>query len=97
MLDKLKTRWKVKTNTTLLLILLTFACTGTTVAYISRNAVKWLGWNTQDHLVYIILFKVFVFVVGYQLLIVLFGAIFGQFQFFWNYEKKILKWLFRMK
>jgi len=36
----------------------------------------------------------------YQILIVLYGWLFGQFRFFWNFEKKMLsrlgfKWLFK--
>ncbi|MGA0828911.1 MAG: DUF6787 family protein, partial [Flavobacteriaceae bacterium] len=27
----------------------------------------------------------------YQLLLVFFGALFGQFRFFWNFEKKMLR------
>jgi hypothetical protein len=30
---------------------------------------------------------------GYQVIILIVSFFFGQFPFFWNYEKKIVKWM----
>ncbi len=73
------------------MILLTFAVTGSTVAYLSKAMVQWMSLNSTDNLWSIIFLKTFIFIFGYQLLILFFGFIFGKFQFFWIYEKKILK------
>jgi len=77
------------------MILLTFAVTGTLTAYVSRMITHWLkiekgsiqGWGI----------RILVIIFGYQVIIMLVGFLFGQFRFFWNYEKKILRWMGFMK
>ncbi len=92
MFDKLKKHWKTESTMQVVLILLTFACTGTTVAWLSRSGVALLG--IADSAWYIRFgYRLFMFVFGYQILILCFGFVFGQFAFFWNYEKKIMKWM----
>jgi hypothetical protein len=92
-IKKLQNHWKLKNAQQVILVLLTFACTGSTVAYISKAGVKWLGIGGPNSIAYSICFRLFMFIFGYQILILFFGFIFGQFQFFWNYEKKILRWM----
>ena len=73
-------------------IFLVFAITGSTSAFIGRPIINFLG-VTKDNLsapIYWILY-IFIGLVCYQILLVTFGWIFGQFQFFWNFEKKMLK------
>jgi hypothetical protein len=77
MFEKLKKKWKV-TNLDLFLILCVFAVTGTTTAYISRYITDWLGLSAESPLWKRAALR------GGML-------IFGQFKFFWNYEKKILR------
>lgn len=95
-LDKLQQRWKLNSLKQTLLVLLTFACAGTTVAYIARMANHWMGFdqNTEWYLKFLV--KLFIFLIGYQIVILAYGFLFGQFKFFWNYEKKILNWLGRI-
>jgi hypothetical protein len=93
--DKLKKHWNLDNGWDLFWILMTFACTGSSVAYISRSSIKWFGWEDSSK-VLIYGWKIFLFVIGYQILILIFGFIFGQFPFFWNYEKRILKRIFRI-
>lgn len=88
MFKKLQQKWKVN-GTDLALILCTFAVTGTLTAWISRQITGWLqvgkysfGWWAL---------KIGVLLLGYQILILIIGFCFGQFRFFWNYEKKILR------
>lgn len=88
MFKKLQQKWKVN-GTDLALILCTFAVTGTLTAWISRQITGWLqvekysfGWWAL---------KIGVLLLGYQVLILIIGFCFGQFRFFWNYEKKILR------
>lgn len=89
MLERLRIRWNLKNTTAVWLVLLTFACTGTTVAYLSRAIVHWIEWHDPNHFWERLALKSFVFIFGYQIIILCFGWVFGQFQFFWNYEKKI--------
>ena len=94
MFKRLREHWKVN-NTDLLLILLTFAVTGTLTAYISKMITHWLKIERGSALGWGIRIAILVF--GYQVIILIVGFLFGQFQFFWNYEKKILRRMGLMK
>jgi hypothetical protein len=78
----------------LFLILCTFAVTGTTTAWISGVLPQWLGFTEQTHWGWKLLLRLSVLIFGYQIIILIVSVFFGQFPFFWNYEKKILKRLF---
>jgi hypothetical protein len=93
MFGKLKKKWKVESNTQLFLILCTFAVTGTSTAFISRQITTWVGFNDQTWWFWPFLVRMAVLVFGYQVIILLVSIVFGQFRFFWNYEKKILVWM----
>jgi formyltetrahydrofolate-dependent phosphoribosylglycinamide formyltransferase len=96
MLDKLKKKWKVS-GTQLLLILCVFAITGTTTAYISKAITGWVGLTPQSPLLWRALLRAVILIFGYQVLILLVSIPFGQFSFFFNYEKKILRRLGLLK
>ena len=94
-MNKLKKRWNVSSNWQLTIIFIVFAITGSTAAYLSKpvttalgitkeNLSLWLYWPIR----LIVIFPV------YQVLLVVLGALFGQFHFFWEFEKKMLN---RMK
>jgi hypothetical protein len=90
MFENLKKRWKVG-GTQLFLILCVFAITGTTTAYISKAVTGWLGLTPDSPLWQRAGLRGLVLVFGYQFIILLVSIPFGQFSFFWNYEKKILR------
>jgi hypothetical protein len=93
MFDKLKQKWKVESNLQLFLILCTFAVTGTTTAWISREITAWVGFDEQTFWLWKALLRLSILVFGYQAIILAVSFFFGQFRFFWNYEKKILAWM----
>ena len=93
MFEKLKKKWKVG-GVQLFLILCTFAITGTLTAYISRAITSWVGFDEDTFWLWKALLRLAVLVFGYQVIILVVSFIFGQFKFFWNYEKKILRWMF---
>jgi hypothetical protein len=94
MMEKLKKRWGITHNYQLVVIFIVFAITGSSSAYLSKPVLKWLGvakdttlvWDWQYTLLYIVL----IFPI-YQVLLVFFGFISGQFAFFWAFEKRMLK------
>jgi formyltetrahydrofolate-dependent phosphoribosylglycinamide formyltransferase len=90
MLNKLQQKWKV-TGPQLILILCTFAVTGSLTAYISRSITSWVGFDESTAMAWKILLRLSILVFGYQVIILIVSFFFGQFSFFWNYEKKILK------
>ncbi|WP_242696214.1 phosphoribosylglycinamide formyltransferase [Longitalea luteola] len=91
MFQRLKQKWNVN-GTQLFLILCVFAVTGTTTAWLTRQATMWLQLDASSFWYWAV--KIGILLFGYQILILLFSIPFGQFNFFWKYEKKILQ---RMK
>ena len=96
MFKRLQAKWKVN-GVQLFLILCTFAITGTLTAWISRSITSWIGFNAETFWLWKILVRLAVLVFGYQVIILVVSFFFGQFPFFWNYEKKILNWMFGSK
>jgi len=90
MFNKLQQKWKVSSSQ-LFFILCTFAVTGTTTAYISRSITSWVGFNEQTFWAWKLMLRMSILIFGYQVIILIVAFLFGQFPFFWNYEKKILR------
>jgi|TARA_B110000967_G_C18837009_1_gene537295 hypothetical protein len=89
---KLESKWVVDYRWELIRIFIVFAITGSSSVVVGRPFIKLLG-ITQDNLhplFYWILF-ITVSLFFYQVLLVLFGWVFGQFQFFWDFEKKMIR------
>ncbi|WP_297793161.1 DUF6787 family protein [uncultured Eudoraea sp.] len=95
-MDKLKKRWGIKSTFQLIIILIVFSVTGSASVYVAKPFLNWVGleqgnfpdawWGSW---IYWTLRIVLIFPF-YQILLVLFGWLFGQFKFFWNFEKKML-------
>lgn len=92
----LQKRWKVS-KTDLLLILGVFAITGTTTAFLSRALPGWLGFTVETHWTPRLLLRMAVLLFGYQAILLCVAFLFGQFPFFWRFEKKMLQRLKLLK
>ncbi|MCF6140685.1 diacylglyceryl transferase [Flavobacterium sp. K77] len=90
-MNKLKQRWGVTSNYQLTIIFIVFAITGSASAWLSKPLCVWIGITKETlGLGYYPLRFLLVFPI-YQVLLVLIGFIFGQFKFFWTFEKKMLR------
>ena len=87
-----KERWNIKSNWQVFVILVVFAVTGSTAAYVSKPILAWFGIvkGEVSNGIYYPLYIILIFPV-YQVLLVSFGFLFGQFTFFWAFEKKMLR------
>ena len=90
-MNKLKERWGITTNFQLIIILLVFALTGSSAAKLASPVCEFFGiyQETSPWYIYWSLRILLIFPI-YQILLILFGWIFGQFEFFWAFEKKML-------
>ncbi len=93
-MENLKKRWKINSNWQVIVIILVFAITGSSSALLCKPILHWLGISkeTQHILIYISIYTLVIFPI-YQILLVATGFLFGQFKFFWAFEKKILRFL----
>lgn len=91
MLNKLKERWNVKTNFQLLIIFLVFSISGSSALYLRGFVYQFIHYDPS----WPIIAKVFIYILTifpiYQLCLLTYGILLGQFQFFWNFEKKMLR------
>ncbi|MEL6810783.1 MAG: DUF6787 family protein [Bacteroidota bacterium] len=88
---KLKERWNIVSNWQLAVIFIVFAITGSTAAKfagplteavgITKSNGAWIYWPVRI----LIIFPI------YQVLLVFFGWLFGEFTFFWGFVKKMLR------
>lgn len=90
-MNKLKQRWGIETNFQLTIIFIVFALTGSASAWLSKPFCIWLGITKDDLGFWFTPVRLLLIFPIYQLLLVLIGFLFGQFKFFWAFEKKILK------
>jgi len=90
-LKKLKQRWNITSNWQLTVIFIVFALTGSTAAKFAGplteaiGLTKEVGWYIYWPVRILIIFPI------YQVLLVFFGWLFGEYTFFWNFEKKMLR------
>ena len=91
-MKKLKERWGISSNWQVVVIFIVFSITGSTSAKIAGPIVEFLG-ITQENTSGWIYWPVRILLIFpvYQVLLIIFGWIFGQFQFFWAFEKKMLR------
>ncbi len=90
-MKNLKQRWNVTSNWQLTIIFIVFAITGSTAAYLSKPVTTALGITKENLSLWIYWpFRLLIIFPVYQVMLVIIGAVFGQFAFFWEFEKKML-------
>src|SRR5262245_55104531 len=87
-IDKLQARWKVGRVFQVVIILVVFACTGFTVLFLKRPLFNYMFERSQvpwwaSLIYYILILPV------YNIILLFYGFVFGQFHFFWNFEKRL--------
>ena len=92
-LQKLQVRWKVGSIGQVIIILVVFACTGTTVVWIAKPILKWYFGTEPIPLWGRVVYYILVLPV-YNVFLLAYGFIFGQFKFFYEFEKRFLKRIF---
>lgn len=84
-------RWGLTSATQVVIVLVVFAITGSTSAYITKPILNFLGIVSQDyHPVLYWFLRIVLILPVYKVLLIFFGTIFGQHKFFWNFVKKML-------
>ena len=94
-LERMKAKWGLESIFQVVLILVVFAITGTTVVLARPIIFKFLGIEDASGWLKTISYLVLVFPL-YQALLLFYGYIFGQFHFFWEKEKKLVKAVLRL-
>lgn len=95
--DALKQRWGVHSKGQVLIILVVFAITGTSTMFINRFLFQLIGVGPGDAWYIYWPLKVISILVVYNILLLIVGAIFGQYDFFLRFEKRFFSRLLFLK
>lgn len=90
-LQKLQSKWNLNSLRQVVLVLIVFALTGFTILFIKKPIFDFLGismerggfWKTVLYLLLVLPL--------YQIILLIWGFVFGQFDFFWEKEKQFLR------
>ena len=91
-MDKLKKLFRVSSTYQLVVVFIVFGITGTISAAISAPVMSLFGLSLESfpELFYWPVRLLIIFPI-YQVLLIIIAYLFGQFNLFWNFEKKLLK------
>lgn len=89
-IEKLRTRWKLKSGRQVILVLLVFGCTGFTVVFLKGPVLLLLAGEPPYSASATIVYYVLILPI-YNIILLAYGFLFGQFRFFWAFEKRFVK------
>lgn len=95
-IERLQTRWNLKSTTQVVLVLIVFACTGFTVMFLKRPIVAFFTADGEQNTLFSVVYYILILPV-YNVILLFYGFIFGQFRFFWEFEKKMFRRFKRKK
>lgn len=93
--SKLEGRWEVKTWQ-VGIILLVFACTGFTVLFLKEPLLNIIAPPDERTWVFSLCYWILIFPI-YNIVLLFYGFVFGQFKFFWSFEKRMFSRMFGNK
>ena len=88
--DRLCKKWGVSRQVGIK-IFLVFACTGTSVSFVKHPIMAILYIPEPNNLLGKIAMFLLITLPVYQVLLLMFGALFGEFRFFWEFEKRTFR------
>ncbi|MCF6297814.1 MAG: diacylglyceryl transferase [Flavobacteriaceae bacterium] len=92
-MEKLKQRWGLTSNWQVLAIILVFSINGSFATWVAKPVTEFFGLSsetTKPWILYLV-FRILLIFPIYQLTLPIVGWFFGQFKFFWTFEKKMLR------
>jgi len=90
-MKRLKEKWGITSNFQFIIILIVFSVTGSLAVWVAKPILELVGLDKSavSPCVFWPIRIAIIFPI-YQVMIVVIGALFGQFKFFWVFEKKML-------
>jgi len=87
--ERLKQKWGVS-SVRVVIILVVFACTGFTVMFLKEPVLSFLIDEEDRTWVFSLIYYLLILPV-YNVILLFYGFIFGQFRFFWEFEKRMFR------
>lgn len=95
-MERLKQRWKLGSALQVVVVLVVFACTGFTVLFIKKPILNFLAGDEGNSTLASVLYYIFILPL-YNVVLLAYGFLFGQFNFFWEFEKRSFNRIFNRK
>jgi|SRR4051812_41457439 hypothetical protein len=92
-IERLRLRWKLDSMRQVIVVLIVFACTGFSVYFLKRPLLHFLAGEQGDTVMASVIYYILILPI-YNMLLLMWGFIFGQFAFFWAFEKRFLNRIF---
>jgi len=94
--ERLKKKWGIKSNWDFFIINVVFALAGMSIVFVRKPFFYLIGVTPETP--FILKFFLWLLIVfpTYQINLIFFGFLLGQFSFFWEKEKKILQFFARL-
>jgi len=90
-MKRLKEKWGITSNFQFIIILIVFSVTGSLAVWVAKPILELVGLDKSAVSPWVFWpIRIAVIFPVYQVMIVVIGALFGQFKFFWAFEKKML-------
>ena len=92
MIQNLIKKFNAKSKAHLLVIFFIFGLSGSFSLWISSPIMSALDLkNILNNYPLYLFFRILIIIPIYQLILIMFASIFGEFRYFWRFEKKFLK------
>ena len=89
-LEKMKERWNLNSLLQVVLVLIVFTLTGSSVVFLKPYVFQLFGIEELTGFKGVVLYLLLIFPM-YQILLLLYGTLLGQFAFFWKWEVKTFR------
>ncbi|RLC25279.1 MAG: diacylglyceryl transferase [Deltaproteobacteria bacterium] len=89
MFKKLKDKWGLKSNFQFWLIFVIFAISGSSTLFVKQPVFDFLGIDSTTSWWIVVPVYLLTITPSYFVILLFYGTIFGQFKFFWEFEKKM--------
>jgi hypothetical protein len=96
-IDKLKRKWKLESAAQVVWVLIVFACTGLSALFLKKPIMQFLAGADGETVSASVIYYVFIMTPMYNVLLLAYAFVFGQFNFFWEFEKRLFRRIFGSK
>ena len=87
-LEKLKTKWGITSNFQMAVVFIVFAITGSSSLWVAKPVLTMIGITDEMNPWIRVPLRIILILPVYQVMLLIIGAAFGQFTFFFNLQKK---------
>lgn len=88
--QKLKSKWGIESNVQFVIINIVFAITGSLTLFVRRPIFALLDIDKSDPFLLRTVVYLLTVTPAYLIMLIIIGTLFGQFKFFWAFEKHFL-------